>query len=335
MKKLKYILFLISLSIITSCSGSKTENEPENLKNEATTTKQNTMEGVIKTSALIQKLLDIEVVILEKTDHLLDQGLSADEIIKKMDSLMKDFETQFQELKSEYLLIAFPLMSDKAREEIMQKSLHKVESNMQLKIFDLIDEKFILPFEARLKTSIDDLSLESERLKTQIKEVFPDQYFDFSNLYGSDKKERENKWTLEYSLKENYSRSELGLLPLEYPDLASPEEKTYRFVSSDGEFKERLVNLYNDIKHSNPFHEQGKLARKCGLDYIQKSDQELLNNQTRQAALYLEQADSMWRMTQGYLPLPTNDAQNKNKMAYEACTGKHVLTGLSLKEAPL
>jgi len=121
-------------------------------------------------------------------------------------------------------------------------------------------------------------------------------------------------------LKTKYTRRELGLLQDE--DLTPPpEEDLYEFLSPEGEFLDKNRAIYEKLRNSNPYHEQGLLARECGLKKSILADQEFSaeNKEVAQANHLFAQAMSI--IVLGEIPL------DEKRDLYETCTGKDLITG--------
>ena len=123
-------------------------------------------------------------------------------------------------------------------------------------------------------------------------------------------------------LKTKYSRRQLSVL--EDENLTSPEEELYEFLSPEGEFLEKNRAIYEKLRASNPYHEQGILARQCGLKKIMLADQEFFSKNIESAQTAYEFAKAMTTITSGELPL------DKRRQFYETCTKKDILTGANI-----
>ena len=127
-------------------------------------------------------------------------------------------------------------------------------------------------------------------------------------------------------LKTKYTRRELGLLQDEDLTLP-PEEELYEFLSPEGEFLDKNKTVYEKLRNANPFHEQGVLARECGLQKVITADQEFSTTENESAQKAYEFAQSMLKIALGELPL------DKTRDLYETCTGKDLLTGMLIVQA--
>ena len=139
-------------------------------------------------------------------------------------------------------------------------------------------------------------------------------------------------------LKATHSRTELGLLeePLEKPD---DDSTPYQFQFADTELSEeekndplrqphKYIRLYRRLWHANPFHEQGILARKCGLAAVEVADIKMLTELPREAEIFYKSALAMEKIAIfGVLP------KKMERSIYEHCTGKNLITGKVLTDA--
>ena len=135
------------------------------------------------------------------------------------------------------------------------------------------------------------------------------------------------------ALKDSYNRTELGLL--KDPGLMKePVGEVYQFQSveqvsaSDLQANpqpHKFVRVYDKLWHSFPFHEQGILSRKCGLEALEAADQAMLKSLISTAdILYLAASAFEEMVTFGILPNDTG------RSIYELCTGRNLLTGTLL-----
>ena len=125
---------------------------------------------------------------------------------------------------------------------------------------------------------------------------------------------------IDNALKSKYTEGQLAFLG-DYFD--SPEE-THPFISPQGEFLEKNKELFKTLWNANPFHEQGMLARECGLTNIRKADQEFSKGESAQAEEQYQSAYALMNIVSGNLPL------DKSKIFYESCTDQNLITGETL-----
>lgn len=121
-------------------------------------------------------------------------------------------------------------------------------------------------------------------------------------------------------LKTKYDRSQLGLLQDE--ELIPPQENPYEFLSPEGEFLDKNKVVYEKLRNANPYHEQGLLARECGLKKVILADQEFSTENKESAQTNHAFAQAMLIITLGELPL------DEKRNLYEICTGKDLITGV-------
>ena len=123
-------------------------------------------------------------------------------------------------------------------------------------------------------------------------------------------------------LRSKYSRAELGLLESN-AFIPSPVGEPYEFISSDGEFLDKNKALYEKLRGANPYHEQGRLARECGLKKIIQADKEFAGGEIHKAGEVYNSAEALSIIVSGELPLA-----GLGRTSYESCTEKNLFTGL-------
>ena len=121
-------------------------------------------------------------------------------------------------------------------------------------------------------------------------------------------------------LQSKYSRAELGLLENK-TFIPIPTDEPYEFLSPAGEFLDKNKALYEKLRNTAPYHEQGQLARECGLKKIALADKEFSKGKTQEAGEAYRSAMAMNVIVSGKLPL------GPERVFYESCTGKNLLTG--------
>ena len=121
-------------------------------------------------------------------------------------------------------------------------------------------------------------------------------------------------------LKSKYNRGQLAFLG---DPFNSPEE-IHLFISPSGEFLDKNKELFKTLWKTNPFHEQGILARECGLNNIRKADQEFSKGDSAKAEEQYQSAYALMNIVSGNLPLDTS------KLFYESCTNQNLVTGETL-----
>ena len=124
-------------------------------------------------------------------------------------------------------------------------------------------------------------------------------------------------------LKTKYSRRQLSVL--EDENLTPPEEESYEFLSPEGEFLEKNKAVYQKLRASNPYHEQGILARQIGLSAVEVADEEFAEGNEPEAETAFQTAETMSDIALGIIPYV-----GTGKDFYELLTGKHLLTGRTL-----
>ena len=70
-------------------------------------------------------------------------------------------------------------------------------------------------------------------------------------------------------MEENHERRDLAIL--EDKGLGMPQEEPYQFRAN---FVVKNRDLYNKIRETNPYHEQGIRGRNCGLSALEVADEE-------------------------------------------------------------
>ncbi len=125
------------------------------------------------------------------------------------------------------------------------------------------------------------------------------------------------------ALRTQYDRSQLSFLNDE--KLSAPKEPPYEFQSPAGEFLEKTKKLYEKLRTSNPYHEQGIRAREIGLSAVETADEEYSAGNELEAELAYQIGEGMADIVLGVLPVV-----GLGKDVYEAFTGRHLLTGRSL-----
>ena len=128
---------------------------------------------------------------------------------------------------------------------------------------------------------------------------------------------------LHENLRSQHTRTRLGLL-LNNEELSLPMETPYVFQSSEGEFLDKNKKLYQEFFEANPFHEQGLLARECGLKDIVHADQAFSQGNLEIAESKYKSALAMTLIVSGELP------EGEPKTLYEKCTNKNLLTGIQI-----
>ena len=124
-------------------------------------------------------------------------------------------------------------------------------------------------------------------------------------------------------LKTKYSRRQLSVL--EDENLTPPEEELYEFLSPEGMFLEKNRAVYEKLRASNPYHEQGILARQIGLSAVEVADEEFAEGNEPEAETAFQTAETMSDIALGIIPYV-----GTGKDFYELLTGKHLLTGRTL-----
>ena len=124
-------------------------------------------------------------------------------------------------------------------------------------------------------------------------------------------------------LKSKYDRRELGLTGDQ--ELSQPNTEPYEFISPEGSFLDKNKNLYNKLRESNPFHEQGVIAKDIGISAVETADQEFAEGNDIEAETAFQIGEAMADIALGLTPYV-----GVGKDAYELLTGKHLLTGRTL-----
>ena len=121
-------------------------------------------------------------------------------------------------------------------------------------------------------------------------------------------------------IRDKYNRRRLAILKDE--KLARPKDPPYQFRSLDGEFLKKSQKLYSKLYASNPFHEQGIMARECGLTALEATDQYTGKNQGIKARVAYHTAEAMEWIVAGKVFL-----EDERQYIYEFCVGKSLLNG--------
>jgi len=99
----------------------------------------------------------------------------------------------------------------------------------------------------------------------------------------------------------------------------------YQFNAPAGNFNEENKKLYEKLYHASPLHEQGIRSREIGLSAVQVADIEYTKGHVTEAQIAHQIGQEMLDITLGLIP-----GVSLGKDAYEAITGKSLLTGADI-----
>ena len=148
--------------------------------------------------------------------------------------------------------------------------------------------------------------------------------------------EKEIMGPVKESLRNNYGRAELGLLK-DSELIKGPDGEAYQFQSIKQPLSfpdlqidsqsHKFIRVYNGLWYSHPFHEQGVLARKCGLAALEVADQTMMTPLIQKADILYISASALEEIVIfGVLPSDTR------RGIYELCTGRNLITGAVLTD---
>ena len=253
---------------------------------------------------------------LDQIENLLED-IHDKELLGKAFFNISQLENEMKEIKNTPLPIS-EIPHYQMNNIYFSYKAHEYENLFYEKIHKLAEEHHILPTQKKLDQDLSTLNTQSDKLKEQIEEMDDNFSFSYSSVYNS----RTYEERVNDRLQIQYPRKELGLL--EDSELSYPRE-FYRFTSPESEFLDKLKTLYQKLKESNPYHEQGVLARTIGLKAVEISDQENSKGNIEEAQFSYEVAETMSDIALGVMPYV-----GTGKDIYELFTGKHLLTGRSL-----
>ena len=207
------------------------------------------------------------------------------------------------------------------KEFLLQNSILTIEKRLYSKIKQMMDDYLFTSSQRHFNQQINSLTERVKESKTAMRSVNMEPVFHESDPYN--RFQRDILGVAQQKIKSKYTRAELGLLKEE--DLVSPKEDPYRFLSPEGEFLDKLQDVYDRLRNANPYHEQGVLARECGLQNVILGDQEFLQGNKEKAQEEYNSAQFLMKIVLGELPL------GKEREIYQTCTGKDLFTGALVK----
>ena len=125
------------------------------------------------------------------------------------------------------------------------------------------------------------------------------------------------------TLKDKYDQRQLGLISESY--ISQSNDIPYTFISPQGKFLSECQKIYAQIQETQPFNEQGILAKEIALAAIETADQLFAQGETSSAQTALYIVEIISNITLGFMPYI-----GLGKDIYELFTGKHLLTGRTL-----
>ena len=254
-------------------------------------------------------------------------------------TVRNNIESEVREIISNSFLLQH--FSENLREKMIQSGALAVENSARKKAIHLISEQAITSHNLLFDTKMNNLQNTLwEHSNAMEYPATVEMLFD-RNITS---KVRE-------SVRGKYDRSSLGLLS-DYDEVVSAfDENAHKFQSVQAvrpgiisirgsyllpkdrylppdlrDFLYKSIRLYKRLQNLNPYHEQGVLAKNCGLAALQLADQGITQWHERKTNVFYQSALALKDIVLGQLPMGIE------KNIYEFCTKKHLLTGESLTE---
>jgi len=271
----------------------------------------------------LTQLQTLEKSTLQKIEMLFqdtDSSFSIYEVPEHTKQIIAEIEPQVRQI----VKTDIQQQNDSQKELSVQRTLLEIEKNAYFYSTTKLNT-YLQRTSGRLDEALRTLARKSKESNTAIKNTYMEPVFHESDSY---KRYQKNITEVaQQKIKSKYTRAELGLLKKE--ELIPPEEDLYRLLSPDGEFFDKLRDVYGKLRNANPYHEQGILARECGLQRVILGDQEFLKGNKEKAQEIYNHTQFLMKIVLGELPL------GKERDIYQTCTGKDLLTGAFLNHQQL
>ena len=255
---------------------------------------------------------DFKKSLNQKVESLFSKSQPEENLNQKAHQLIRQIEPQVRKIINSFSFLS--LLKDDQVESIVQSWSSLIESSLMEKIVQRMEQKVSLS----AKDSLSDLSQNVKSLKEDVQKVSNGIRRIGVSSSPSENTEDPIDAAVYEKLKSQYSRGELRVL--NDPSFTKPEEEPYQFTSPAGEFLDKNRMVYEKLRQANPYHEQGILARGCGLKFVQTADAFYAGGNEELAQKTHQKAQAMIGIAEGGLPFEA-------KSIYEVCTGKDLLTG--------
>ena len=248
----------------------------------------------------------------QQIEELFSNDESTENLAEQVHQLILQIEPKVRET------VSSSLSNNNQMESMVQNLSAVIESSFMEQIIKRMEKKAV----SDMKNSLPTLSQNMEFLREGVHQLSRDVRRIGISPSSTNLQIKNSITSAVYDkLKSQYSRSELKVL--HDSSFTQPEEDSYEFLSPEGEFLEKNRAVYEKLRKANPYHEQGILARSCGLRYIQEADAFYADGNKESAQEIHQKAQTMIDITEGSLPFDVKDI-------YEECTGKDLFTGKSV-----